>query len=94
NFCSKLWGKKHFSITLIKHNVSFILGQCGFPESYPDISLLEKFQTENEFPEGHEVLYQCSPGFQQTNGTANSICKDGKWTAVQVTCERKYKVCC
>ncbi|XP_039605784.1 sushi, von Willebrand factor type A, EGF and pentraxin domain-containing protein 1-like, partial [Polypterus senegalus] len=69
-------------------HTAYANGQCGFPESYPDISLLETFQTENEFPEGYEVLYQCSPGFKQTNGTAKSICEDGKWTAVQMTCER------
>ncbi|XP_051948170.1 sushi, von Willebrand factor type A, EGF and pentraxin domain-containing protein 1-like [Xyrauchen texanus] len=63
--------------------------QCGKPEDYPEMQLDDKYRFTSVFNNGQNVEYKCAPGYKQKDGSPMSRCKDGRWTPVEMKCQKK-----
>ncbi|KAI1892686.1 hypothetical protein AGOR_G00136110 [Albula goreensis] len=63
---------------------------CLAPTSYPNMHIPDHLLSQRDFLPGTEVHYTCALGYQRTRGnTFISHCVNGRWTAIDLECERK-----
>ncbi|XP_051517153.1 complement receptor type 2 isoform X2 [Myxocyprinus asiaticus] len=62
--------------------------KCGPPQS-TDLAHPREEYYGKEFKSGDRVRYKCTVGHRWSAGQASIYCKDGRWTELQIQCERK-----
>uniref|UniRef100_A0AAY4BPQ6 Sushi domain-containing protein n=1 Tax=Denticeps clupeoides TaxID=299321 RepID=A0AAY4BPQ6_9TELE len=63
--------------------------RCGAPLHYPNTQLEDLYLQHSDFSSGVQVAYKCRPGYTQTAGRRVVRCERGRWTELQMTCEKK-----
>ncbi|XP_026188904.1 complement receptor type 1-like isoform X2 [Mastacembelus armatus] len=64
---------------------------CGVPLTHhnANANLAGKYITRTSFASGEKVHYVCNIGHVQAGGSKYRTCTDGKWTPLELKCERK-----
>nr|XP_020466334.1 complement receptor type 1-like [Monopterus albus] len=62
---------------------------CSAPAEYPHTRLAKKFATRETFDAGDKVYYKCAEDFTASRGSRSVECVDGKWTNLNLKCEKK-----
>ncbi|XP_008407272.1 complement decay-accelerating factor-like [Poecilia reticulata] len=65
---------------------------CPMPKGGENLVLTDESLLKKHFPDGTEVLYKCSDGFEKESGSDNMICIDGKWTEPDLICTKQSVV--
>ncbi|XP_067227228.1 complement receptor type 2-like [Chanodichthys erythropterus] len=83
-----VWGN-----ALILVFVHFVVSQrhyqCGEPTKYLDKQLDNKYLHKSLFNDGEKVAYKCFPGYSQSGGSRISRCTKGRWTLLDMICQKK-----
>ncbi|KAK9954664.1 hypothetical protein ABG768_016714 [Culter alburnus] len=83
-----VWGN-----VLILVFVHFVVSQrhdqCGEPTKYLDKQLDNKYLHKSVFNDGEKVAYKCSLGYSQSDGSRISRCMKGRWTLLDMICQKK-----
>lgn len=66
-------------------------GRCGVPAAVTgsNANLADKYITLTSFASGDKVYYFCNVGYNPVRGSRSRKCLDGKWTKLNLKCERK-----
>ncbi|KAM4610366.1 complement receptor type 2 isoform 2-T2 [Polymixia lowei] len=68
-----------------------VSGTCGVPANafQSNAHLADSYTAMTSFNSGDKVFYMCDVGYVRAGGISSRKCLDGKWTALQLKCERK-----
>ncbi|KAI7794538.1 sushi, von Willebrand factor type A, EGF and pentraxin domain-containing protein 1 [Triplophysa rosa] len=83
---ANVWG--NILVLVFAHFVGSEGNQCGEPTEYPDRRLDDKYRHMSDFKPDDSVEYNCAPGYRRTDGSRMSFCEEGRWTPLDLTCEK------
>ncbi|XP_014886794.1 complement factor H-like isoform X2 [Poecilia latipinna] len=62
---------------------------CRIPKGGENLVLTDESLLKEHFPDGTEVIYKCSNGFEKERGSENITCIDGNWTEPDLICKKQ-----
>ncbi|XP_014834267.1 PREDICTED: complement factor H-like [Poecilia mexicana] len=62
---------------------------CRIPKGGENLVLTDESLLKKDFPDGTEVIYKCSNGFQKERGSEIMTCIDGNWTEPDLICKKQ-----
>lgn len=63
------------------------LADCQIPFLNGKFILSEESIQMNNFPEDSEAFVECPKGWERKEGSNSIICKNGTWSAVELSCK-------
>ncbi|XP_077074907.1 regulator of complement activation group 2 gene 1 isoform X3 [Siphateles boraxobius] len=65
------------------------IGPCGRPDLSGHVTLIEEFRTQNSFPYGSKVTFECIKGYEPVDSTVSKsvTCEENNWTERIFTCK-------
>uniref|UniRef100_A0AAR2KAD9 Sushi domain-containing protein n=1 Tax=Pygocentrus nattereri TaxID=42514 RepID=A0AAR2KAD9_PYGNA len=64
-------------------------GKCGRLPHHPDAMPRQGYLSEGEYEPDVYVRFSCNPGYRWAGGSLAIRCKKGRWTPLEIRCERK-----
>ncbi|XP_029012119.1 complement receptor type 1-like isoform X2 [Betta splendens] len=66
-------------------------GGCEVPPAAPNSNavLTDKYIVMTSFPSGTRVQYMCGAGYVAAGGSRYRMCRNGRWSGLNLKCERK-----
>ncbi|XP_029539389.2 complement decay-accelerating factor isoform X4 [Oncorhynchus nerka] len=86
-FYSNSWTKCLIYLIFITRGNS----ECPKPqvERNQNVVLTNDALLKNDFPEGSEVLFQCTNGYMKAQGSESITCTSGEWSTLELICKKK-----
>ncbi|XP_070967448.1 complement decay-accelerating factor-like isoform X2 [Oncorhynchus clarkii lewisi] len=86
-FYSNSWTKCLIYLIFITSGNS----ECPKPqvERNQNVVLTNGALLKNDFPEGSEVLFQCTNGYMKAQGSESITCTSGEWSTLELICKQK-----
>ncbi|XP_020346724.1 complement decay-accelerating factor isoform X1 [Oncorhynchus kisutch] len=86
-FYSNSWTKCLIYLIFITSGNS----ECPKPqvERNEHVVLTNDALLKNDFPEGSEVLFQCTNGYMKAQGSESITCTSGEWSTLELICKKK-----
>ncbi|XP_052382737.1 complement decay-accelerating factor [Oncorhynchus keta] len=86
-FYSNSWTKCLIYLIFITSGNS----ECPKPqvERNQNVVLTNDALLKNDFPEGSEVLFQCTNGYMKAQGSESITCTSGEWSTLELICKKK-----
>ncbi|CAM4627990.1 unnamed protein product [Leuciscus chuanchicus] len=83
--CVKTWP---LLLLLFFSLFSVVKADCQIPVLNGKFILSEESIKMNNFPEDSEAFVECPKGQERKEGSNSIICKNGKWSAVELSCKK------